>query len=379
MTPPRLALLCLVPLLTACEQTPPLVTASWANRARMVISPDTPPEAGGDLEASYGPPDDRDQAELTSLSGDRGLVQVEMRLEPGVYLLDDPVALSGVEVVIQGAGSHKTRIDLDCESKTTLLIERAPKVVIKGVTLYGLTGGGIRLRDCPDVVIEDVHVAGARYGFELVSSAASIGTSIFAGCQEALVLDDASVSLRETAFVECWRGITGQGSLDLEACLFADGREGIPARLDRRSRVVSCMFAGERQAAGWDGKPGDASNNLAGLVDLGDRFGPATNRLIRRREEFPYDLPHGLPPDFDLAAVHLTLERVMHRGESDPPKRVRAAAEDHAIEHARRARSALVARRVEDARREARIAIRFLTGRTDLPDEVAAVTDLAVE
>lgn len=379
MTPPRLALLCLVPFLAACEQTPPLVTASWANRARMVISPDTPGEEGGSLTATHGPPGDRDEDDLIDLSGDRGLVQVEVRLEPGIYVLDHPVALAGAEVVIQGAGPHKTRIDLDCESKTSLLIERAPRVVIKGVTLYGLTGGGIRLRDCPEVVIEDVHVAGARYGFELVSSAASIGTSIFAGCQEALALDDATVTLRETAFVECWRGITGQGTLDAEACLFADGREGIPARLDRRSRVVSCMFAGERQSAGWDGKPGDASNNLAGLVDLGDRFGPATNRLIRRREEFPYDLPHGLPPDFDLAAVQLALERVVNRGQSDPPKRVRAAAEGHAIEHATRARKALVGGRVEEARREARIAIRFLTGRKDLPDEVAAVTDLAVE
>ena len=381
MTLPRL-LRCalLLPLLglLACEH-PPLVDTSWARRARAVGSPDIPWEQTGPLLASYGPADDRDEDPLTCLHEDDEVGAVEMRLEAGVHVLEAPVDLLASEVLIEGQGAHKSVIQLDAESRTSLLISRAKKVTVRGVTLVGLTGGGLRIRDCPEVVVEDVVVAGAELGFHLQSSTARVGSSVFAGCHRALILEDAQLTLRETAFVECWEGVSGRGTLDAESCAWVDGRGGISARLDRASRVVSCLFAGQQQLAGWEGRPGEARANLSGLQDLGDRLGPATNRLVRRPEEFPHDLPQGLPPGFDLAGVHLALERARRRGDKDPPTRLRDFGEDQAVDHAKTAREMLIARRVEDARREARTALRYLMGRTDLPEEVAAVTDLAVE
>lgn len=383
MTSPRLPLLAALALLltglAGCEH-PPLEDASWARRARAVVSGEKIDwEERLALRASYGPEDDRDDDDLADLHEDDEVGAVTMKLGAGVHELKAPVDLLASEVLIEGKGAHETVIALDADSRTSLQIGRAQKVVLRGVTLVGMTGGGIRIKNCPQVVIEDVVLAGLQTGFELIGSTARVGSSVLAGCHRAFVLEDSTLTARECAFVECWEGVAGRGTLDAESCAWVDGRTGISARLDRRSRVVSCLFAGQQQLAGWDGRPGEARANLANLEDLGDRMGPTTNRLIRRVEEFPDDLPQGLPPDFDQAGVHLALQRSKERGEKDPPKRLRDFGEDQAIDHAKLAREALVARRVDDAKREARTAVRYLMGREPLPDEVAAVTDLAAE
>lgn len=379
MSPRPLLFLSLV-LAAGCEH-PPLVDTSWARRARAVLSPDTPSEDVETLRAAWGPEDDRDEDDLGSLSHEEGLHRVVMKLGPGTYLLEDATLLSGAEVTIEGAGPHKTVIDLATDSRTSLHVQRAPRFTVRGVTLVGTTGGGIRVSDCPEVEIADVHVLGSRFGFELQRSTASVSSSLFAGCQEALLVDDTKLRLRETAFMECWVGVGGQGQVDVEACAFVDGRDGLKARLDRGSRVVSCVFAGERQAAGWQGRPAEARANLAGLVDLGDRMGTETNRLIRRIEEFPEDLRQGLPPGFDLAGVHLALSRHTLRGEKDPPRKLAQFGADQAVIHAQRARQALLARRLDDARREARTALRYVSSVEDryIPEELEDVADLAID
>lgn len=380
MSPSKLALFLALVSLGGCEH-PPLVDTTWGNRARSVISPDTPTEEPETLMATWGPEDDREEDCLASLSGDDDLVRVEMKLGPGVHLLEDAVLLTGVEVLIQGAGPHKTVIEWASDNKASLLCQRSPKVTVRGVTFLGTTGGGIRIRGCPEVEISDVHVLGSRFGFELQTSTARVSSSLFAGCQEALLIDESKLELRETAFIECWVGVGGQGTLDAESCAFVEGRDGIKARLERGSRVVSCLFAGERQSAGWEGHPSEARANLAGLVDLGDRLGPQTNRLIRKIGEFPDDLPQGLPPAFDVAGVDLAIARGRFRGEKDPPGKLRNFGADQAVSRAKLARQALLARRFDEAKREARVALRYAscTPVEELPDEVGDVKDLALD
>lgn len=367
-----------------CTNKPRLTTA-WADRARSAESSGMGEYEAQTPRAEYGPQDDRDECALTSLDGEdaEDLGQVVVRLGEGYFVLDAPVHLRGASVVIEGKGPHRTRLELDTESLGALLISNAPKVELRGLTVVGFTGGGLGFKDCADVRVDDVHFAGARYGLDLVGSVATVGSSLFAGCEKGVALSDgARVTVRESAFLECWKGITGRGALDVSSSAFVDNHDAIDARVDRDAALESCVFAGEKQQLGWVGRPGVMRAlllpNAAISVATDDR---RYHRPINNKEEFPDALREGLPPGFDLAGVHLALLRADSRAEKDPVSDVRAAAIERAERHAATARELLRKGDVQRARDAARIAVRYCGPgpfAEDVPESVREIAELGL-
>lgn len=363
---------------------PPRLTTAWAERARNVRS-----AALGDADiepvrAEYGPLDDRDDAKLTSLDGDdaEDLREVTVKLGTGTFTLDAPVHLRGVPVTIEGEGPHKTRLELDTESLGALLISGAPRVELRGLTVVGYTGGGIGLKDCPDVRVEDVHFAGSRYGLDLIGSIATVGSSLFAGCEKGLALSEgARIEVRETVFAQCWKAISGRGGIDVSACAFIDNHDAIDARVDRDTSIESCMFAGEKQQLGWVGRPGLMKALLLPQTALGVVDDRRNHREVHHRDEFPDALPEGFPAGFDLAGVHLAILRAEARGQKDPDREVRDAAIDRAELHAGAARDFVRKGDLARAREAARIAVRYCGPGPfgeDVPEAVREVAELGL-
>lgn len=369
-------------LLVACAADPPRVTTRWAEKARRVKSEATGSADAEHARAAYGPADDRDEDDLEDLNGETDLGEVVIKLGKGTWLLEEPALLAGAtSVTIEGEGAHASRFELQTESAGALMIVDAPKVTLRGVTIIGGNGGGITLKSCPDVVVEDVCFAGARFGLELIGSTASVGTSIFAGCERGVALSkDAKVKVRECAFVECFKGIEGDGEIDVESSAFVDGHHAIDMRLDRKDRLESVLVAGETQTT-WNGKPGTltaAMMNEAGLAKLPDR---RPHREINRIDEFPDGLREGAPPGFDLAGVHLAILRADSRHFDDPAKKVRELALERAELHASAARESLTRGDLARARTAAWIALRYCGPgplADDVPEAVREVAELAV-
>lgn len=373
---PTLPALALALLALAGCQHPPRVPTTWANAARAVVSPDTPEDEVRAPTAEWGPAEDRERDALSSLDGEDDLGEVVVRLKAGVYVLERDVVLEGARsFVMKGEGPHKTRLHLDTDTLRSLSLEKVGKVELRGLTVAGYTGGGIFVKDCPEVVVEDVHFAGSQVGLGLASSTASVGTAVFAGCQTGISVKDSQVELRESAFFDCWvaLGLEG-GALDVESCAFWSNHDVLRGTLDARSRIVGNAFAGQKQVLGWKGRPKVASDNLAPGRDLGDRLGLWTNRELRHPDDFPQGV---IPPEgFDLPAVHLALERARKRGESDPPARLRELARAQAEAFAVLCQQALRSRDLPTARQHARTALRYL-GDTDLAEAPQAVIDIA--
>jgi len=280
--------------------------------------------------------------------------------------------------VLRGDGPHRTRLELDTDSLRSLSLRKVGRVELRGLTIAAYTGGGVFVKDCPEVIVEDVHFAGARVGLGIEGSVARIGTSVFAGCQDGIRASDSEVTLREVAFQKCWRAVDAESTtLDVEACAFLDNRSVIGATLDGRSRFVGNLLAGREQDLAWEGRPGLAASNLAPARDVGDRLGSYTNRQLHTPEDFPDQTP--LPDGFDLVAVHLAELRAKQRGERDPPKALHELRRQRAEAYALRCQRTLRGRRLDLARDEARIALRYL-GAVDLrdaPEAVVAVAELA--
>lgn len=369
-------------LLVACSADPPRVATRWAERARGVRSGATGKGAPQPAQATYGPADDRDEDDLEDLHEEDDLGEVVIKLGKGTWTLEEPVLLRGATAVtIEGEGSHATRFELQTETAGSLMVVGAPKVTLRGVTIIGGNGGGITLKECPDVTVEDVCFAGARFGLELVGSTASVGTSLFAGCERGLALSkDAKVTVRESLFLECFKGIEGDGELDLEAAAFVDGHHAIDMRLDRKDRLVSVLLAGETQTS-WDGKPGHLRAimmNASELARLDDR---RAHRELVRIEEFPDALREGAPPGFDLAGVHLAILRSGARAKDDPAAKVREEALERAELHAGAARESLRRGDVGRARTAAWVALRYCGPgplADDVPEAVREVAELAI-
>lgn len=377
----RIALGCsaLVLVLAGCEHPPRLPTA-WAGSARETVSGATPNrDEARDPVAEWGPEEERERDDLTSLDGEEGLGRVEARLGAGVFVLESEVRIEETSTfVLRGDGPHRTRLELDSDSLRSLTVRKVGRVELRGLTIAGYTGGGVFLKDCPDVVVEDVHFAGSRVGLSIEGSVARIGSSVFAGCQDALQVRDSKVAVRETAFQKCWRAvICDSSSLDVEASAFLENRTVVDGKLDARSRFVGNLLSGQEQDLGWEGRPKLASANLAPERDVGDRLGTFTNRRLHTPEDFPDRTP--VPDGFDLVAVHLAVLRATVRGERDPVASVAEVRRQRAEAYALACQRTLRGSDLTEARRQARVAVRYL-GTTDLtgaPEAVVAIADLA--
>lgn len=365
----------------ACS-TPPRLTTVWAERARNVRSSAL---GKGDVQtprAAFGPASARDEDDLIDLHEEQGLGDVVVRLGRGVFVLDEQVLLKGASsVVIEGQGSHRTRLELDTETLGSLLIADAPRVELRGLTIVGYTGGGIALRDCPDVRVEDVHFAGSRLGLELVGSTATVGTSVFAGCERGVALKaGAKLVVRESAFVDCWQALAGEGQVEVASCAFVANHDAIDLRLGKADVLQSLLFVGQTQQTAWKGKPGVLRALLMPAGDLARLDDRRAHREVVMRDEFPDALREGVPPGFDLAGVHLALLRAEARGKADPPKVVREEALGRADLHAKAASQAARAGDFSRARAAASEAVRYCGPGAladDVSEEVREVSSLA--
>lgn len=372
---PSLALASLA-LLAGCVADR-LVDTPWARQAASVVSSDTPdPLTRKRPFADLGPAAERQRDPLDSLSGlgpeDLGDVSVE--LKDGCYTLQSEVVLRPERLEISGQGPHRTRLELDSDTIGTLQVGGAQEVVLRDLTIVGESGGGLFLSDCPHVIVENVHFAGARYGLRLRDSVAAISSSVFAGCQTGVLLQrDSRLSVRETTFSKCWVAIDG-GPVEAESTVFVENRKVLAGSLDRRSGILGCVFAGAEQELSWSGHPRLATGNLARPRDVGDRLGTETNGVLLSLDDFPEHAQ--IPPTMDVVAVHLALARSAKRGDSDPPEKVRQEAIEAADRYAQAAQRALKSKDVAAARVAARIALRYY-GDAPLDRAPQALIDVA--
>jgi hypothetical protein len=366
--------------LGACQGEPPRVGTSWANEARAVMSPATPGGEELPIYASYGPEAEREP--LSSLDGEEDVGEVVVRLGEGIYRLRSPVLLHRAEAfVLQGAGPHKTRIELDTETRGSLMLVAPGRVELRDVTLVGYSGGGVRIKGCSDVVVENVHFAGLRFGLDLETSTASVGTSVFAGCQQGVLTQSGSLRVQSSMFASCWVGIDGRGAIEVTSSAFVENRDAIKARLDARSRILECLFAGEEQSLGWSGRPQTAARNLVHEMEIGKRVGRGTNRAILHAEEFPDALRQGAPPGFDVVPVHMAIERANLRGEKDPPLELQDVAVERSVKLAEACKVAALRGDMERAKQAAEQALAYLSATgvslDDAPESVKRIAALA--
>jgi hypothetical protein len=394
----RLSLLPLVllPLLTGCQlpfmiidaignqfaDDPPRVNTPDAREARSVRSPATPATDLEDPIAVYGPEDDRDTNELDDLDDEADLGHVGVTLQPGRYALWDTVLINGAKTfVLEGKGSHKSRLELHSEDMMTLRIKGADRVVLRGFTVAGYLGGGIFLDGVKRVEVEDVHFVSCRFGLELRGSNAIIKDSVFVGCDKGVGMRAGAVELNRTVFADNYTGIAGKGAVKALATAFVDNHTAVAAALNRQSAFVSCLFAGDEQEVAWKGRPRTVVRNLAHRRDLGrsDKalFHPdGDNREIKNATDFPEQVR--LPRAFLVASVHMALVRFEARSSADPEVDLADVAFDGAERYAKAAQKALKAQDVDSARAAVKIALAYWGERplTDAPQDLVDLADL---
>ncbi len=385
-------LLCGLTLVTGCqslvegfEETfgsdPPRMNTVAAKAARRVISPATPSEDGLDIMAEYGI-GERDVNDLDDLDGDDDLGEVIVKLGEGIFMFESATTLtSATSLVIEGEGPHKTRIELHNDDELrSLLVKGADHVVLRGFTIVGYRGGGLFFEDCPDIVVENVHFVGSRFGIELRSSTATVGSSAFAGCDKGIGLRGGTVTVRETTFNKCYSAIKGNGDVHLEASAFIDNHTAINAKLGRASTIVGCILAGEKQDPGWKGNPRVLEGNIATRLAFDKHLEPhSSNTTIRDMDDFPDHVR--LPKGFDVAGVELALERFSSRGERNPEDDVEAKAFEGAERYAKAAKMALLNNDLKSGQAAARMAVRYWGTRplSDGPEDLVSIAELGVK
>ena len=385
-------LLCALTAVTGCqslvegfEQTfgadPPRMNTVNAKGARRLISPSTPQEDDFDILAEYGI-GERDVNDLDDLDEDDDLGEVIVKLGEGIFPLENATIITGATtLVIEGEGPHKTRIELvNDDELRSLLVKGADRVVLRGFTVAGYRGGGLFFEDCPDVVVDNVHFVGSRFGIELRTSTATVGSSVFAGCAKGIGLRGGDVTVRETTFKRCYAGIAGSGDVQLESSAFVDNRTAVSAKLGRSSSIVSCVFAGKKQEPGWKGKPRVLEGNIANRIAFDKHFDVnSSNTMIKVMEDFPDHVR--LPVGFDVAGVELALERFSARGQRNPEDDVETKAFEGAERYAKAAKIALLNNDLASGRAAARMAVRYWGTRplSDGPDDLVSIAELGVK
>lgn len=383
-----LALLALVTPLQGCPiwmagsildnifpDTTPLLDTNWAKEEFAVISPDTPREDILDVEASYDDDGERDSDDLEDLDEEEGLGDVVIDLKAGIYLLENPVVISGARTVkITGAGAHKTRLVLNTETRNSFKIVGATSVEISGLTVAPFSADGITVEDCPSVDVTDVSFAGSLFGLRLRESTAVIGSSVFAGCQSGIYARKSEVTLREVSFVRCQNALKGMRSgFKISDSYIYDNRTVIEGSVDRRTEVVGNLIFGDKQLLGWEGRPGLGAQNLVHFRFLGKELGEETNRELATIDGFPDGVV--LPPEFNVVAVHLAQERERRRGEANPPGQLEDLRLARADEMAVACQEALRRNDVERAQHLAKVSLRYLG---ELPLERASDAVVAI-
>lgn len=360
---------------------PPRMDTKNARAARKMISPATPAEGGLDIMAEYGA-GERDINDLDDLDEEEDLGEVIVRLDEGIYELENATTLtSATKVVIEGLGSHRTRLELrNDDVMRSLLIRGAERVEVRGLTIAGYRGGGLFFEDCPDVVIDDVTFVGCRFGIELRSSTATVGSSAFAGCAKGIGLRSGEVTVRESTFKKNYSAIAGNGDVHLLASAFVDNRKAINAKLGRSSSIESCVFAGQKQEPAWKGKPRVLERNIANRVAFDKHLDEhSTNTMLRDMEDFPDHVR--LPVGFDVAGVELSLERFASRGERNPDDDVTNTAFEGAERYAKAAKAALLNDDLASGRAAARMAVRYWGSRplSEGPDDLVSIAELGIK
>ena len=355
--------------------TVPLLDTNWAKEEFAVISPDTPREDVLEVKASYDDDDERDTNELDDLDEDENLGDVVIELKAGIYLLENPVTLSGAKSVkIKGAGAHKTRLVLNTETRNSLKIVGAKSVKISGLTVAPFSADGITIEDCPAVEVTDVTFAGSLFGLRLRSSTAEIGSSVFAGCQSGVYARQSEVTLREVSFVRCQNALKGMRSgFKISDSYIYDNRTVIDGSVDRRTELSGNLIFGDKQVLGWEGRPGLGAQNLVHFRFLGKELGEETNRELTTIDGFPDGVV--LPPEFNVVAVHLAQERQRRRGQANPAGQLEDLRLARADEMAVACQEALRRNEVERAQHLAKVSLSYLG---ELPLERASDAVVAI-
>jgi len=350
-------LLCSMSIVLLGCAHPPRLDWDPANRNRDACNPGTPAKNESPLEGTLG--EQRD--DLPSLAekakpGDT----IDVKLGPGIYVLEDAVVVKGAKLIIRGPGADKTRIHLKTDDWRALTVDGCSSFEMRGVTVAGYTGGGIDVKNCPRVIVNECDFVGSRYGLELVDcGTAWVDSCVFAGCEKAITFERTHLVLRGTAISECFNSIMGRGQLEASGCVLAGNPEGAGVSLRPGSTIRSCLF-GRMEPLKVTGNPKVRSSLM--FDDLYDRFHVSEiddNTVLRDIELFPDDVDP-IPRGCNMGAIHYALERLHNRLVKDPGDRIRDALETEAHKYADAARKALEAKDLRAARRLQSIAMDYV-------------------
>lgn len=361
------------------EPDPPRVNTPFANKARAVAAPGTPTEDTLSPQALFVWDEDgeEDDDDLEDLDDETGLRSVYVGLGAGLYEHDFAVTLRDMdELVFEGEGPDKTRVELQEDSLRSLLCKNIKKVVFRNLTVVGYYGGGLFFEGCPDVRIENVHFVGSSFGLEFKGSTATIVDSVFAGCAKGIGMRSADLTIRGSCFNDCYIGIKGEGDVHLSATAFVDNHTAIKASIGHRSEITSCLFVGAKQDIGWEGKPRVAASNIANHIAFNKHLDEQTNSPIDSLDDFPEHVR--FPAGFDMPGVHLAYTRFKARGMANPHKALEDARYDGAERFAKVSQLALKGNDLASARQAAQLALRYWGDRplTEAPKVLAEVAAL---
>jgi hypothetical protein len=336
---------------------PPRLDAPMANEQREIVNPATPTPKEHDIEGRIL--EDRD--DLASLADKaRPGDTIDVKLGPGVYVIDRPIVVKGAKLVIRGPGADRTRIKLSSDDWRALTVDGSPDFELRGVTVAGYTGGGIDAKNCGRVVINECDFAGSRYGLELAEcGTAFIDSCCFAGCEKAIKYQRTHLVLRGTAIEQCWGSLVGSGVIEASGCVFASNVDGANISARPGSSFRSCLF-GRNETFNSVGEPDVKFCFL--FDDLYERFelpGNADgNSIIHDVGEFPDAL--SINQGMNLGSIHYAVERFNSRGLASPGERIRDILEAQARKYAQAAQKAVAGKDVSAARWLQQIALDYV-------------------
>lgn len=350
------ALFLLLVTIAACNH-PPRLDNDVANRHREVVGPGTPLDKERELVGVLDEvTDDLPSLAKKAKAGDT----IDVKLGPGVYVLEKPIVIKGAKLVIRGPGADKTRIKLNTDDWRALTVEGSPDFELRGVTVAGYTGGGIDARGCARVVVNECDFAGSRYGLELADCAlAVVDSCVFAGCEKAIAFDRTKLVIRGTAIVECWGSLVGTGQVDAVGDVVAGNVDGANFVARPGTRFRSCLF-GRLETFQVIGSPDVRSSLL--FDDLYERFhlpvDADDNVVIHDLNEFPDGVT--IPRGCNMGAIHYAIERSRSRGMANMSERIRATLETEARKYAAAATKAKEKKDTASARWLQQLALDYL-------------------